>query len=1133
MEAAANAKLEGRCSGRIRPLITVDNLDCAPQDGRLEGNRMRIIHLLLAASAISGSTAAAAADELKFGKVPAWVIPQAIPAETGKYPQAPVTLLLANQQLRFEPGKTISYGEIAMKIQTAEGLAAGNLSIPWDPARDTLTVNKLEIHRGKQVIDVLASGQTFTTLRRESNLELAMLDGVLTASIQPDGLQQGDIIVMATTTEHVDPVLASHVEANFAEWQMPIGFGYTRIDWPAAMNINTRTSGGLPGVQPVLRNGHKVIELSERDIEPAVPPKGAPARYKLGRLGEATDFSDWSDIAAIMLPLYKRAENLPTSGPLHDEVEKIRSSTNDPRQRAAKALQLVQERVRYVGLLMGQGGYVPADAEQTWSRRFGDCKAKTALLLGILHSLGISAEPALANVELGDVIADRLPAVSLFNHVLVRAHIAGKDYWLDGTRTGDTDLDAIEIPSFGWTLPLTEHATLVHTVPRPLDQPSLERTVSIDATNGIFAAAPTTIDEVYRGDTAVATNSAFSGLAAGQRDAALSNEAKGFFDTFTVDSSSVEFDKAKRELHIRITGSAKLNWHDSWFTVPTAGIAFDPDFDRPPGPSREAPFAVRHPRFAKDRATLRLPPGFAGQQKLSAPVNETLAGVEYARTEVRNGDLLTVDSSERSLVEEVPYKEATAAVARLRALNKSGVYLSAAVNYKPTEKDIVALAESAPNSADEYLSRGHYYFLARKYDEAIADFTAALKIDPDEKWARANRGLALVWKGKFEDAERDFAAVEAKDQSNSVDLRGHGLLAEFKGDCDKAVDYFTRSLASEPGSNFAIGHRAECEASLSKFDAALADSQEALTHDPSWMDLRMLRANIFMRQGKHDLVAAEAEAMTRENAASNYAWVGAGKMYAAIAQQDKAMAAFGRALELKPEAYIYVNRSQSRSRSDINGRLADLDAALKLEPDNSSALQEKARLFSERGDFKAALALLDTVKFTDADSADYLFFNQQQRAILLYKAGRNAEAEKLLAELRGKATDATRLNSLCWTLGTAGIGLDAALQACRDALKMKSGHGSYLDSLGMVLLKLGRLDEALTAYDQAVAQNVGAASFMGRAFVYERKGDRAHAEADAAAARKLNPGIDSEFAEYGLSFDKTPKPSASVASRPK
>jgi tetratricopeptide (TPR) repeat protein len=112
------------------------------------------------------------------------------------------------------------------------------------------------------------------------------------------------------------------------------------------------------------------------------------------------------------------------------------------------------------------------------------------------------------------------------------------------------------------------------------------------------------------------------------------------------------------------------------------------------------------------------------------------------------------------------------------------------------------------------------------------------------------------------------------------------------------------------------------------------------------------------------------------------------------------------------------------------------------------------------------------------------------------------------------------LNELCWAKATADIMLDSALQDCEAALKLRPSEGRMLDSLGMVLLKLGRLDEALAAYNQAIAKRTGAASLMGRAFVYLRKGDRTRAEADAAAARKLVGDIEDTFSGYDLKFDQ-------------
>ncbi|MFL6762447.1 MAG: DUF3857 domain-containing protein [Sphingomicrobium sp.] len=1060
------------------------------------------------------ANAAIAAESLKFGPPPAWVHPQDVPA--AKQSDAPISILLTDEQIAFEPGKLTVYNDGAMKIQNAQGLAAGNLSVVWQPATDTVTVNKLIIRRGDKVIDVLASGQTFTTLRRETNLDAATLDGTLTATIQPEGLQEGDVIELATTTERVDPVLKGHVETMFGAWDgLPVQSAHAILKWPSKARVNFRETANLPVARRSSANGINVLELSAQNLDPLVAPTGAPQRFQIGRLAEATDYASWSDVADLMMPLFRDASAIRATGPLGSEIEKIRSASGDAKTRAALALALVQDRVRYVALLMGQGGYVPASAEQTWSRRFGDCKAKTALLLGILHSLGIDAEPVLVQTKAGDMIVDRLPMIGLFNHVLVRAHIGGKEYWLDGTRNGDTDVESIETPDFGWGLPVVDHAQLVSMVPRPLDKPNAEHLVNIDASGGVFAPATIGIGEVYRGDAAVLLNTAFSSVTGAQRDEAMRNKAGGYFDDFTVSSSSVQFDKAKREFRIDINGTAKLNWKDGWFYVPTSSIAFNPDFHRSAGPLHDVPVAVNHPRFTMDKVTVSLPHGFAAAQKLAPAVHETLAGVEYVRSESVDGDKLTVVSTERSLVAEVPYKDALSAEAKLRALDKDDVYLSSAVSYQATGKDVAALASASPTSADEFLDRGNLYLNSGKYDAAISDFTGALKLEPKNVWALADRGAAHVWKREFDEAEKDLAAAAAEDPDNSVMLRARGLIAELNSDCAKAIDYYTRSLATESGNAFTLSHRAECELSLSKFDAALADTAAILKADPSHTEVRVLRANIYMNQGKRDLVAAEADAMTRGDPESGFAWVAAGKTYAAVGEREQARKALDRAIAIRPEAYVYLNRADVREDTDLAGRKADIDAALKLDPKSVDALLSKAKLLTTSGDLKSARQVLERVKPEPEDR-----YAQVQKGVLLYKADRPEEAQKLLQKARDLSKSAAELNNLCWVKATAGIMLESALQDCRDSLKLGPDDGATKDSLGMVLLKLGKLDDALQAYDEALAVKTRAASLMGRAFVYLRKGDLARADADAAAARKMAPNIDDIFATYGLKFDR-------------
>jgi tetratricopeptide (TPR) repeat protein len=1274
----------------------------------------------LLCSALAVASPAIAADELKFGKAPSWVVPQAVPTDAGRPSEAPVALLLNDQQVRLEPGKTATYSETAMRIQKPEGLAVGNISIPWNPATDTVTVNKLEIHRGSQVIDVLAGGQKFTTMRREAGLEEAMLDGILTANIQPEGLQEGDVIEFATTIERQDPVMGKHVETIFGAWPaMPIQRAHVRVEWPSTMKLAIQAKG--LSAPATTRGENRVIEISAADVEPIIPPKGAPPRFAITRLGEATDFTSWADVSRLMGPLYRKAEAIPASGALHDEVEKIRSSTTDQKSRAQMALQLVQGRTRYVALLMGQGGIVPADAETTWSRRFGDCKAKTALLLGILHALGIEAEPLLVQSKLGDAVAERLPMISYFDHVLVRAHVGGKTYYLDGTRTGDTNIDDIEVPDFGWALPVVDNARLVQLVPQILTLPSIEHRVDIDASAGIYTKAPITIDEVYRGDSAVSLNLAYSSATAQQRDEALRKKANGFFDDFAVESSGFKFDKEKRELKLSIKGTARLNWKDSWFYVPTSSVAFNPDFDRTAGLPHDAPLAVDHPRFVKDKATIRLPHGFASEQKLSNPVHETLVGVEYARSETVSGDALTVDSSERSIVPEVPYKEALAAVARLRALDKDDVYLRVNSDYKPTEKDLAELKGSEPQSSDDYFVRAYVELARNRLDDALADLDAGLALDPKHSWALKKRALINIEKQRFPEAEKDLADAASIDPADAEIIAFRGRLAMNKGDvraasaafdealqrdpknsvgragragilvqqgkvdealaelaialtsdphnagvlaqraeileyrndkagADKdinvalteepdnaavlatkariaverkdyatAKEFVTKALARDPNNSSArilqaalakrdgnggqalasfdaavassphdatalinrafanieaknfdaaakdvsavlalepknlraltaraevadakgdypaevealtavlsasplngpmLQARAESYLQLHQFDLALADTDAAMKSGLISPQLRLLRINIFVRKGDTPAVAAEVGQLIKENPSSDFAFVVAGKTYAAIGMRDKAMASFDRAIAIKPYAYIYINRSQIRPYADLGGKLADIDAALKLEPEQEDALVERARLLSRAGKHAEAIELYDQAIKGALDSSDIELY----RAIALQRAGRSSEARTAFDSVRAKAKTSNDFKELCRNKAVNDVVLESALEDCRRAASIDPKLPGLNEATGLALLKLGKLRDSLSKLNDAIEAKSGAETFLLRAIVRARLGDLAGAVADAAEAHRLRADVDDRVAEYGLKFEQS------------
>ena len=1072
---------------------------------------------LIALAATSGllATHALASDKPAIGPAPSWVKPASLPPEPARPAEGAIAILLSDQQLSLERGRQTTYSDIALKIQTPQGLQAGNLSFAWRPDTDEPTVHKLLIHRGSQTIDVLASGQTFTVVRREPNLESATLDGVLTANIQPEGLQVGDIIELALSIRSSDPVMNGHVEALTADWNgAPVRRGHLRIQWPAGLELRFRQTAGLPALTPVAGPGGNSLEVSLDDLQPVIAPKGAPTRYAVGRLVEAADFRSWADVGALLAPLFAKTSVVPAQGPLRTELERIRALSPDPKIRAEAALALVQERVRYVALVMGQGGLVPADAETTWARRFGDCKAKTALLLALLHELGVQAEPVVVNTTTGDGLDARLPMVGLFDHVLVRATIGGRTYWLDGARTGDSSLDRLTVPNYGWGLPLAPAGSgLVRMLPPPLDTPSETMTIQLDASAGISIPAPAHVELVFTRDGAIALNVSLSDLDGPARDRTLREFWRSQFDFIDITSVAAAFDEKTGEERLTLDGLAHMDWSSGYYETDGMTVGFKPDFVRDPGSDQDAPYATDYPSFNRTTETIILPPGFiVSPDSVRADLDQTVAGMEYHRHASLHGNAVVFEKTERSLAPEFPAKEAPAAALILRGLAEKTLVLNKPSSYRPTLKEVQASMPAAPTTAAAFIARGGAMLEGLKYDDAILEFDHAIALDPKNVSALAGRGFAQVGKGDYAAAAKDVEAAGAIDPKNPVVLRGRGLVAEGRRDYGAAAAAFGAAIEINPTDTFSLGHRAEDEYAAGNMDSALRDSAAALKGNTQWVDLRLIRFEIFRSQGKTDEAIAEAAALGAfpDN---SFDQVAAGNAYSVLGKTAEAMQAYGRALAIKPQAYIYVNRARNRPKTDVAGRRADLDAALALDPKFTAALTAKARLLQELGDVTGAIALYSTGLQASAADLELL----TGRGMAYAKSGDQTHADADFTAARAKAASPVQLNAMCWTKATEGLALASALADCDAALAMSPEVPSYLDSRAFVMLRLGRLDEAIADYTRAIHKAPRqSASLYGRGVAWSHKGDKAQAAADMAVAVKIDPGVQKRFEEFGV-----------------
>ena len=243
---------------------------------------------------------------------------------------------------------------------------------------------------------------------------------------------------------------------------------------------------------------------------------------------------------------------------------------------------------------------------------------------------------------------------------------------------------------------------------------------------------------------------------------------------------------------------------------------------------------------------------------------------------------------------------------------------------------------------------------------------------------------------------------------------------------------------------------------------------------------------------------------------------------AATDRQDyaSAVADLNRAVELAPteSSYLY-QRGVALSHTHQGAlALADFDAALKLKPDNVPSLLARAS-FRLGSDQTAAVA--------DLEAADRLLPKEAPERIALgdlYERGDllPAAAAQFSKWIESHERDDVRmpqaLNARCWTRALIGGELNAALSDCNGALKLQPDKAQYLDSRGLVYLRLGNYDKAIADYNAALAAQPKVAwSHYGRGIARTRKGLTADGKADIDEALALSPKLAEFASRHGIS----------------
>jgi serine/threonine protein kinase/Flp pilus assembly protein TadD len=287
-------------------------------------------------------------------------------------------------------------------------------------------------------------------------------------------------------------------------------------------------------------------------------------------------------------------------------------------------------------------------------------------------------------------------------------------------------------------------------------------------------------------------------------------------------------------------------------------------------------------------------------------------------------------------------------------------------------------------TARAQIDRGDTLFKDKRYDEAVAAYTEAIRLDPANAEAYRKRGEAWAARPEtkgdlYKRAEDDFATALRLVGNNTGErvavLRARAKVHGSQSRYGEQISDLTEALRYQPNNTGILKERGTGYWYANRYDEALADHTKAIQLEPKNWEHYADRGRT--NKWKKDYIAAVADFSDaiRLNPSFNYLYSRRGEVYALRGDFDRALMDYAEAirrapdnlLQLRERADIYVMRADknpAKRTDDLNRARADLDKVLlESKPQNGGDYEKRGLVLEKLGkraeaiaDFRAALS---------------------------------------------------------------------------------------------------------------------------------------------------------------------------------
>lgn len=307
--------------------------------------------------------------------------------------------------------------------------------------------------------------------------------------------------------------------------------------------------------------------------------------------------------------------------------------------------------------------------------------------------------------------------------------------------------------------------------------------------------------------------------------------------------------------------------------------------------------------------------------------------------------------------------------------------------------------ETVGESATAFIRRGDAKYNRRNYEDAIADYSEAIRLSPDNAQAYLGRGNAQYALEQYPEALTDYDEALKHDPDYVDAFNGRGNVKFARKDFEGAIQDYNQAIQSDPQFALAFYNRGNVKSALKEHRAAIEDFSQAIRLNPQYEPAYLLRGVSKAALTNYAGAIEDYSETIRLNPDNDNAFNSRGVARYKLGESRQAIKDFTEAIRLNPKnSFAYCNRGESKLKlKDAEGAIKDCTETIRLDPQSSFAYSARGKAHHALKRYKAAIE-----DYTQALTINSGWGNSDSPADSYYNRG---SAKSKLNDIAGAVED--------------------------------------------------------------------------------------------------------------------------------